>query len=288
MSKKKESGLKVYMDNECQSYRIYGIDGNSRTLTSAEGGGLGGGVRTGLYAIPKEGPKIETILKGEHQHESVQLDEGLAKTICARDYKDPQRVAQPRKIIDGSQGERVYRHDDIAVTLSANGGGLGAKTGLYAVPKDSKTGCKPYLHGDHQGEWIYGIDGNSRTLTSANGSGGIGGGNRTGLYAVPCITPDRIEKRQNGRRFKETEDPMFTLTAQDKHGVLLYNDKEYYIRKLTPRECFRLQGFPDELFEKAQAVNSNTQLYKQAGNAVTTTVAKALGEYILYMEERIK
>jgi len=48
------------------------------------------------------------------------------------------------------------------------------------------------------------------------------------------------------------------------------------IRRLTPRECFRLQGFPDELYEKAAAVNSETQLYKQAGNAVTTTVAFAV------------
>lgn len=44
------------------------------------------------------------------------------------------------------------------------------------------------------------------------------------------------------------------------------------IRRLTPRECFRLQGFPDELFEKAREVNSDSQLYKQAGNAVTVNV----------------
>lgn len=48
------------------------------------------------------------------------------------------------------------------------------------------------------------------------------------------------------------------------------------IRRLTPRECFRLQGFPDGLYERAAAVNSETQLYKQAGNAVTATVAYAV------------
>lgn len=48
------------------------------------------------------------------------------------------------------------------------------------------------------------------------------------------------------------------------------------IRRLTPRECFRQQGFPDELYERAAAVNSETQLYKQAGNAVTATVAYAV------------
>ena len=44
------------------------------------------------------------------------------------------------------------------------------------------------------------------------------------------------------------------------------------IRKLTPKECFRLQGFPDEYFEQAESVNSNSQLYKQAGNSVTVNV----------------
>ena len=50
------------------------------------------------------------------------------------------------------------------------------------------------------------------------------------------------------------------------------------IRKLTPRECWRLQGFPDWAFDKAQEVNSNSQLYKQAGNSVTVNVIKAIAE----------
>ncbi|MBY4959033.1 DNA (cytosine-5-)-methyltransferase [Streptococcus suis] len=48
------------------------------------------------------------------------------------------------------------------------------------------------------------------------------------------------------------------------------------IRKLTPRECWRLQGFPDWAFDKARAVNSNSQLYKQAGNSVTVNVIEAI------------
>lgn len=118
---------------------------------------------------------------------------------------------------------------------------------------------------------------------------------------------------------KNSDEPMFTLTGQDRHGVAIKEatkkgfaeaklgdsinisfpnsktrrgrvgeklaqtldtqcmqgtlDTNYRIRRLTPKECFRLQGFPDELFEKAQAVNSDAQLYKQAGNAVTVNVA---------------
>ena len=52
------------------------------------------------------------------------------------------------------------------------------------------------------------------------------------------------------------------------------------IRRLTPKECFRLQGFSDELFEKAAKVNSDAQLYKQAGNGVTVTVVYAIGKTI--------
>lgn len=46
------------------------------------------------------------------------------------------------------------------------------------------------------------------------------------------------------------------------------------IRKLTPKECFRLQGFDDESFHRAEAVNSNTQLYKQAGNSICVPVVE--------------
>lgn len=53
------------------------------------------------------------------------------------------------------------------------------------------------------------------------------------------------------------------------------------IRKLTPRECWRLQGVPDWAFDKAQAVNSNSQLYKQAGNSVTVNVIEAIARKLI-------
>lgn len=173
--------------------------------------------------------------------------------------------------------------------------------------------------------------------------------------AIPVLTPDRAEKRQNGRRFKEDGEPMFTLTGQDRHGVAIepigvidsqgikvaeatkqgysecrvgidnvnlsvpgsktrrgrvgrdvantldtscnqgifvqvseeltiyavwYEKYQCYIaiRKLTPKECFRLQGWTDDYFEKAEFVNSDSQLYKQAGNGVTVNVIRAIAE----------
>ncbi len=145
--------------------------------------------------------------------------------------------------------------------------------------------------------------------------------------AIPILTPDRTEKRQNGRRFKEDGEPMFTLTGQDRHGVgieplgVLRNVRSDYgkeiantldtscnqgifvqvsdelivyavwyekyqcyiaIRKLTPKECFRLQGWTDDYFEKAQFVNSDSQLYKQAGNGVTVNVIEAIAEKLRF------
>lgn len=92
---------------------------------------------------------------------------------------------------------------------------------------------------------------------------------------IPCLTPDREEKRQNGRRFKEPGEPMFTLTAQDRHGI--YDG--YRVRKLTPLECFRLQSYPDEWYYKLREAGiSDSQLYKMAGNGVTSVVAYEIGK----------
>lgn len=165
---------------------------------------------------------------------------------------------------------------------------------------------------------------------------------------IPVLTPVRAEKRQNGRRFKENGDPMFTLTSQDRHGIAInvkeaakqgydvahegdsinlsipdsktrrgrvgkqltntldtscnqgifvqveneltvyaiwYEKCQCYIaiRKLTPKECFRLQGWTDDYFEKAKFVNSDSQLYKQAGNGVTVNVVRAIGDKMTIM-----
>lgn len=241
---------------------------------------------------------------------------------------------------------------------------------------------------------------NARTLQARYNKGINNRAGETSGVAIPVLTLDRAEKRQNGRRFKDNGDPMFTLTAQDRHGVgievigkcegsgfignesrkRIYSDKGispclngignggntepkiaiqvkrstnnvvgcigglqehqtvrndgisptltsamgmgggqtpcvflkqdelekqgggiyvempegfivyaiWYekehcyitIRKLTPKECFRLQGWTDDYFEKAAFVNTDNQLYKQAGNGVTVNVVEAIGKKI--------
>ena len=91
------------------------------------------------------------------------------------------------------------------------------------------------------------------------------------------LTPERETVRQQGRRFKEPDEAMFTITAQDRHGIIWYG----YIRKLMPIETWRLQGFTDEQFHKAEAAGlSDARLYKMAGNAVTVPVISALGKLL--------
>lgn len=176
--------------------------------------------------------------------------------------------------------------------------------------------------GNPQTGRVYSDDGLSPTLNTMQGGG------REPKVAIPVLTPDRVNKRQNGRRFKNDGDPSFTLTAQDRHGVIVKvetannnnfdtvlgstqkNDAKtdgtysptltsamgmgggqipllvkskipYRIRKLTPRECWRLQAFPDELFDKAQQAGlSDSQLYKQAGNSVTVNVIEYIGNLL--------
>ncbi|HFH7689493.1 TPA: DNA (cytosine-5-)-methyltransferase [Streptococcus agalactiae] len=242
---------------------------------------------------------------------------------------------------------------------------------------------------------VYLSHGLSPTLTRGKGEGV--------KVAIPILTPDKLKKRQNGRRFKENEEDMFTLTAQDRHGVVVagtlptsfvqtgrvydslgisptlttmqggdkvpkiicreevphlkikeatklgfskamlgdsvnlaypdstkrrgrvgkgvantlttsntmgvvvaaleYRKDKWFevtgividgklyrlrIRRLTPRECFRLQGFPDWAYDKAESVSSKSQLYKQAGNSVTVTVIEAIAREFRKIEEEEK
>ena len=79
-------------------------------------------------------------------------------------------------------------------------------------------------------------------------------------------------KTRRGRVGKQIANTLLTGESQ---GVV---DPDFRIRKLTPKECWRLQGFPDWAFDKAQEVNSNSQLYKQAGNSVTVNVIAAIAK----------
>lgn len=98
------------------------------------------------------------------------------------------------------------------------------------------------------------------------------------------IRPHRTDVRKSGLselNINHEDNPSFTVSAA--HSPKVYGNKtRYRIRKLTPRECWRLQNFPDAAFDIVKAAGlSDSQLYKQAGNAITVSVVKAIGERLL-------
>ena len=194
-----------------------------------------------------------------------------------------------RQIIGGAQGYRVYDPAGVSVALVSQAGGVGAKTGLYFVNQQTigrykACDCCQTLKARDYKAPVMAIQKTHGATTTVKQEE-TGSLQAARLDKIPCVmpvlTPDQQEKRQNGRRFKGSDEPMFTLTGQDRHGIAVLEDSRFRIRRLTPKECWRLQGFSDELFEKAKAVNSDSQLYKQAGNAVTVNVAFEVARALL-------
>lgn len=90
------------------------------------------------------------------------------------------------------------------------------------------------------------------------------------MQVRPVLTPHRESKRQNGRRVKDHNESAFTLTAQDRHGVIVGER----LRRLTPLECERLQGLPDnftKFYEDGTQV-SDAERYERCGRTVTIPV----------------
>ena len=139
---------------------------------------------------------------------------------------------------------------------------------------------------------VYDSTGLAPTLTTNKGEGvkiiqRAHGYNRGGEHDIaPTLTSNSYQENNLVKVVdfynKITKDEVGTLTSSGggstvRAGSFGITDG-YRIRKLTPRECWRLQGFPDWAFDKAQKVNSNSQLYKQAGNSVTVNVIAAIAK----------
>lgn len=276
-----------------QGDRVYDPSGLSVTLVS-NAGGFGG--KTGLYAIPS----------------FIDMNDNASFTEIARCVRARQNAG-----ITNHKGEAsgvLVQNENFPCTafIDMNEGG-NLTENARCIKARQYAGVS-----SHKGETsgIFICQGNPECVRAV-------------------LTPDRINKRQNGRRFKEVGEPSFTLTCQDRNGVLLCccenkNDglaireaksegftMAYHgdginlsfpnskvsrgrvgkqcsqtiltggsmgvmlccrIRRLTPRECFRLQAFDDYLFDRARAVGiSDAQLYKQAGNAVTVNIVYEIG-----------
>lgn len=284
-----------------QGKRVYDPAGISCTLMS-EGGGFAG--RTGMYFIDlcKGNPKLTEnarCIKARYDSGIGNRSADNSGVLCMG-ADCPDRTEETT-LIQLKRGEPKIREQDYTKCLIAGYNKIGVSN-----------------RGESSGVFY-------------------------GCRAV--LTPDRENKRQNGRRFKECGEPAFCLNTQDKHGVYLcacdscehalkiknataagyaeakcgdsinlaFPDSNTRrgrvgkgcvqtldtscnqgvplgcgrIRKLTPRECWRLQGFSDDMFDKAAAVNSDAQLYKQAGNGVTIPVVYAVGKRIVEIQNEL-
>ncbi|KJQ74193.1 C-5 cytosine-specific DNA methylase [Streptococcus infantis] len=194
-----------------------------------------------------------------------------------------------KQLVGGMQSYRVYDPSGIATTLVGEGGGLGAKTGLYLIDQSL---TEPKLTEE------------ARCITARYTAGAT---KRTamnsGVLEVQPILTQGIKVRngtKQGYQLAEVGDSVdlsypssltrrarvgrgiaHNVSCSCQMGAVVWNGRAVKIRRLTPKECFRLQGFSDDLFEKAKAVNSDAQLYKQAGNGVTVPVVYAIGCAIL-------
>lgn len=205
------------------------------------------------------------------------------------------------QVLPGTQGNRIYSDQGVSITLTSGAGGFAGKSGLYEIGLPIKVKTKSGFQiahtvtpGNTQGCFFIDMNPppnlteNARCITARQDSGiSKHKGEHSGVFIEDLpraiLTPEKESVRQRGRRFKEPDEAMFTITAQDRHGVI----HRGRVRKLTPRECWRLQGFTDEQFDKAVAAGiSDGRLYKMAGNAVSVPVIAAIGQKIKEIYDR--
>lgn len=269
---RKDSGtLKEHTSGMSQGYRVYDSDGVSCTL-NAKGGGLG--AKTGLY-IDKEPNTPKQFSSGE----------GISYTIDKNYYKGiaPSQVGKGRRtqvvnsktkvigntVPSGHSAGNVYHPLGLSPTVRENHG-KGVKTIVAQRGRYNE-------YGEIEQQVEERKDGLTNILTSVQKD------NYLLENIEPVMTPDFKSKGMNKKsRIGSRNGNMFTVDGTSIHGVT----NGIRIRKLTPKETWRLQGFPDRLFNKAKDEGlSNTQLYKQSGNSVTTNVVEAIGRVLKEIEE---
>ena len=166
--------------------------------------------------------------------------------------------------IKTSQGDRVYETDGLSTCLTSNGGGLGGKTGLYFI---NKPRFDKYKASDIVETLKVGGDTPLMKVRNGTKKGFDEAGPGDGINLA--FPQSKTRRGRVGKQCSQTLDTHCNMGTID----------DYRIRRLTPLECFRLQGFPDGMVQKARELGiSDAQLYKMAGNAVTVNVAQAVAQ----------
>lgn len=222
------------------------------------------------YIVDKAPPKI--IVAGSlDPDKDVQdrvrvLDDcGICQGLRATDYKDP-----PKIMAGGIYTQESVRFNrgplkDLSRSLKAqkHDAGVVEYTNLY-----------PHVKGyNRMNGVVCDVNGVSQTLRANSG-----GHNEVKIAAIRGRNPDNPSDRTTGahteQRLEIGGEVSNTLTTVQKDNVVV--EQHVRVRKLTPKECWRLMGFDDDSFERAERVNSNSQLYKQAGNSIVVDVLMAI------------
>ena len=197
--------------------------------------------------------KINKILNSNFNQEKKRIqNEQVSDTLLARDYKDPKCI-RVGGIFDTEnskhQAGSIYDKEGLSPTLDNMQGG-------YRQPSIIEEKL-PGAYGRDFGSKgkVQDIEKECDTLQAAMGNGG---GNIPIIKTIGNYSPSG----HDASRIVDSDG--LAPTVKENHGTVTATNHNLRIRKLTPKECWRLMGFDDIDFEKASQVNSNSQLYKQA------------------------
>lgn len=195
-----------------------------------------------VYSSEGLSPTLNTMQGGGREPKiAIKIKEATKQGFAVAELGDSINFSVPNsKTRRGRVGKQVAQTLDTSCNQAV----------IVQNPLKGKT-----KNGWHFEQNVFDIEGLARTLKAGGGSGNI---------------PKIVQKPRGFNKGGEHEvAPTLSSNSWHENNLLKSGIR---IRKLTPRECWRLQGFPDWAFEKAQEVNSNSQLYKQAGNSVTVPV----------------
>lgn len=239
--------------------RVYNSCGLAPSLNTMQGGG--------------REPKILTVgnirKNGKSQSGQVVSDNGIAPTANAVCYKDPTKILIKEATKKGYAEANVGDSVNYSIPTSKTRRGRVGK----GVANTLDTGCQ-------QGVVVPAAVIKEAKSIVVKTRGNI-------AFDIKCqyngdLRAFRMDNKKSGiQELQVNNENNISHTITVNHAPKVYGaSTNLRIRKLTPLECWRLQGFPDELFYKAQAVNSNSQLYKQAGNSVTVNVVYEVAKHL--------
>ena len=171
-------------------------------------------------------------------------------------------ITQLPSTLGNSQGNRVYYPDGISTCITSSGGGQGGKTGLYFINKPRHNQYKA-----SDTVQTLKVAGDTPLMQVRNGTkkGFDEAGPGDGINLA--FPKSKTRRGRVGKGCSQTLDTACNMGTID----------NYRIRRLTPLECFRLQGFPDDMIKTARELGlADVHLYKMAGNAVTVNVIEAV------------